>query len=597
MNVQIIKKQEGKINRVKGLIINGRLRVVAYCRVSTDGEEQINSYNSQKIYYEGKISSNPAWCFGGIYADEAISGTLDYKRTDFMRMIQDALNNKFDMIITKSISRFARNTVDTLKYVRLLKEKNIAVYFEEEKINTLEMKGELLLTVLSSVAQQEIETLSSHVKLGFKMKRERGELVGFNNCLGYRYDSKINKMVINEEEAEIVRMIFNMYCSGHGSAGIAKHLTNLGVKSPKGKDVWYETTVSGILKNEKYKGDVLQGKTFTIDPITHKRMINMGEEDKYYISQHHEAIIDENIFNLAQEIRKERRGARATGRRLGNVGRKFALSSRLRCGFCGGTLGRRSLYVNKKQTKPAWICITSSKKGKVYCKDSKIIKEEVIENTFIDAYKLLCTNKNVVSKFINLIEDSMHDNSCDSEIKKLDSKKNEIIKKKESLLDFMLDGTITKDVYYERLNKYNDSIEKLDNKIDYIKMQKNTEEGIEKGIRNLKEVINNGNIMAEFDADIFDALVDYVIIGGYDECGNKDEYMIRFVCKSKFDISLKDEITEEKIVSNSRLLESKFNVILDFINRQSIIVFEKDENGYQNKKIIDKIRVRVEMEA
>jgi len=160
----------------------------------------------------------------------------------------------------------------------------------------------------------------------------------------------------------------------------------------------------------------------------------------------------------------------------------------------------------------------------------------------------------------------------------------------------MLDGTITKDVYYERLNKYNDSIEKLDNKIDYIKMQKNTEEGIEKGIRNLKEVINNGNIMAEFDADIFDALVDYVIIGGYDECGNKDEYMIRFVCKSKFDISLKDEITEEKIVSNSRLLESKFNVILDFINRQSIIVFEKDENGYQNKKIIDKIRVRVEME-
>ena len=594
MRIEVIKKKDGRINRTNGLIINTRLRVTAYCRVSTDSLDQLNSYESQKKYYKEKITTNSEWTFVGIYADEAISGTVDYKRTDFMRMIQDGLENKFDVILTKSISRFARNTVDTLKYVRMLKEKNVAVIFEEENINTLEMSGELLLTILSSVAQQESETISAHVKLGLKMKRERGELIGFNNCLGYRYDSKLKRMTINQEEAEIVRKIFAMYCEGHGADSIARTLTKLGVVSPKGKPIWYEGTVSGILKNEKYKGDVLQGKTFTIDPISHKRVRNMGEEDQYYISNHHEAIIDEETFNLVQEIRKERRGARATGRRLGNVGRKFPLSSRLRCGFCGGTLGRRSLYVNKKMTKPGWICITSSKKGKVYCNESKIIKEEVIETAFVDAYKLLCNNKNVVSKFLNTMGDALGDSSGENEIKKLEFKREEIIKKKNTLIDLMIEGTITKDVYNEKLNKYKDSLEKIENKIDYIRMQINTNEGIENGIKKIKEIIENDNLIEEFDVDIFDALVDYVIVGGYDETGKKDPYLIRFVCKSKFDLS--DDVTVEKVLDNSSLAESSFNVILDFINRQQIIVFEKNEDGFDNKRIIDKIRVRAEIE-
>ena len=240
MNVQVIKKKEGRIDRNSGLVINSRLRVTAYCRVSTGDKEQLNSYESQKKYYKEKITSNSNWYFTEIYADEAISGTLDYKRTDFMRMIQDALDNKFDMILTKSISRFARNTVDTLKYVRILKERNIAVLFEEENINTLEMSGELLLTILSSVAQQESENVSTHVKLGLKMKKQRGELVGFNNCLGYSYDAKSNKMIINQGEADIVREIFSLYLKGYGSNGIAKKLTELQIKTPKGNKKWNE---------------------------------------------------------------------------------------------------------------------------------------------------------------------------------------------------------------------------------------------------------------------------------------------------------------------------------------------------------------------
>ena len=210
MEVQVIEKIQGRIDRATGLKINTRLRVAAYARVSTDSEDQLNSFESQVKYYNEKINKNNEWLFVEVYAYESISG------------IQDSLNGKIDLILTKSISRFARNTLDTLKYVRMLKEKNVAILFEEENINTLEMAGELLLTILSSVAQQESETISSHVKLGLKMKQQRGELIGYNGCLGYTYDKESKSISVNEEEAEIVKYIFNRYAQGVGSSIIAK---------------------------------------------------------------------------------------------------------------------------------------------------------------------------------------------------------------------------------------------------------------------------------------------------------------------------------------------------------------------------------------
>lgn len=217
-NVQVIKKIEGRVDRRNGGVLNNKLlRVTAYARVSTDDQDQKHSYQSQLAFFKSKIKENSEWIYIDMYADEAISGTLDYKRSDFMRMINDALAGKFDMIITKSISRFARNTVDTLKYVRLLKEKNIAVYFVEENINTLEMSSEFVLTILSSVAQQESENISNHVKLGFKAKMERGELIGFNGCLGYDYDSTTKSLSINEEEKKIVQYIYDRYIQGYRS--------------------------------------------------------------------------------------------------------------------------------------------------------------------------------------------------------------------------------------------------------------------------------------------------------------------------------------------------------------------------------------------
>ena len=197
-----------------------RIRVAAYCRVSTDGDEQLGSFESQKLYYEEKIRKNKEWAMAGIFADEAITGTKIDKREGFQEMIRKCLNGEIDMILTKSISRFSRNTPDTIKYVRMFRDKNIAIMFEKENINTLDMNGEMLLTILSSLAQEEVESLSRNVKMGLQMKMKRGELVGFNGCFGYDYHQDTKTITVNETEAETVRLIYDMYLQGNGS-GVA----------------------------------------------------------------------------------------------------------------------------------------------------------------------------------------------------------------------------------------------------------------------------------------------------------------------------------------------------------------------------------------
>ena len=334
--VEIIKANANLIDRKKSTQIDKRLRVAAYCRVSTDSEDQLNSYRSQVQYYTDLISKKSEWVKVDIYADEGITGTQVSKREDFCRLIEDCMNGKIDMIITKSISRFAINTVDTLNYVRKLKELNVAIFFEEENINTLSMDGELLLTVLSSVAQQEVHNISANVKKGLKMKMQRGELVGFQSCLGYDYDQNTKKISVNDVEKEIVKYIFKRYLEGAGARVIKRELESLGYKTKYGSTSWCETTVIGILKNEKYVGDLLQGKTFTVDPISKRRLDNYGEEDQFYLKEHHEAIISREDYEAVQKILKRRAGPR----RLSDNGtrekftRKYAFSCNIKCGFC-----------------------------------------------------------------------------------------------------------------------------------------------------------------------------------------------------------------------------------------------------------------------
>ena len=594
MQVKVIKKIDGKLDRRTGKIITDRLRVCAYCRVSTGDEEQINSYESQKKYYDEKISSNSLWVFAGIYADEAITGTLDYKRNEFMRMITDAMEGKFDVIITKSISRFARNTLDTLKYVRRLKERNIAVIFEKENINTLEMSGEFLLTILSSIAQQESESISGNVKLGLKMKKERGEIVGFKHCLGYDYDNDSHEIKIQQDEAEIVRHIFNRYCEGAGSTIIARELTEAGYVPPKGGEKWADSTIRGIIKNEKYKGDVLQGKTFTIDPITHKRMINKGEEDKYYIENNHEAIVSAEVYEKAQSILEKRSGAIETGRRKGNYSRKYTFSSRVFCGFCGSVFVRRNLYNNTNHETKVWQCMSYVKNGKKFCPETKAIRENVIENCFVEAYELLCQdNKEVINNFLNRIDGFLRENNTKSMLQKLEIKKQGIKDKINSLINLMIDGTIDKETFNKKKIELNKKIKKIEKDQELFKCQLDDENTFDFGVEKIRKVFDKETKdFRVFDKDIFEALIYKVVIGDYDENGNKDPYVIKFIVKSGIE-NVKDKI-ESKVIEN---ILNKENLILDFYSWQNYVSFEKQADGSLRKKLETKIRVKVELNS
>ena len=610
MEIQVIEKTNGRINRVTGTTIKERLRVCAYCRVSTGNKEQLNSYQSQLKYYDEKINSKSEWQFAGIYADESISGTLDFKRTDFMKMITDGMSGKFDMILTKSISRFARNTLDTLKYVRMLKEKSIAVLFEEENLNTLSGTGEMLLTVLSAMAQQESENISSHVLLGLKMKKDRGELIGYNGCYGYNYDLITKQITINEEQAEVIKYIFERYVDGIGSSTIAKELKAKGIKSPKGNDNWNESTIRGILKNEKYIGDVLMGKTFTIDPISHKRLSNLGEAEKHYIKEHHEPIISKELFDRVQEIRIKRVGTRETGRRSNNYSKKYAFSSKLYCGFCGSLLTRRNWNAKRKDEKAVWQCIKRAKHGKEECPNCKAIPEEIIEECFVQGYRILCNNnKKVVEDFLKKIENILKENTTETVVNKLEKDKEKINKKLANLLELNLEGRINKEQYTLKYDELNTELLKLEQKIQVLLKDTNRNESIKHRLNKFKSLFKDMEIMKNFDKDVFECLIDKVIIGEQLEDGSINPYTIRFICKYGTEINCEDNFTATTINERQNKLQPEMTntcgslcvarvkelpVILDFTSFQDTVIFykrgrfglEKVQNCEINVKVV-----------
>lgn len=432
MEIQEIKAT--KPSYVKGCKLE-RKRVAAYCRVSKDNEEQLNSYESQKKYYTDLIQKKKEWHFSGIYADEAITGTQVAKRVDFQRMINDCLKNEIDMIITKSISRFARNTYDTLKYVRMLKEENISVFFEEENIDTMTMDGELLLTILSSVAQQEVQNISENVKKGLKMKMKRGELVGFHGCLGYDYDKNTKSISVNKLEAKIVQYIFDRYVAGLGATIIKKDLDKKNLKTKRGNS-WTNSGIIGIIRNEKYVGDLLMGKTFTLDPISKRRLVNNGEEDKYYIKDHHEPIVDRETFEKANKILSRRSFSRKS--KDPNVtrekySRKYAFSSMLECHFCGKKFSRRAWHSSTKYSKVVWQCSGSAKIGRKHCEHSKAIPEEMIKLAFLESYAMICGNdRELVDSFIQRIENTFGVEALSKNTDKTEKKLIALEKKKKS---------------------------------------------------------------------------------------------------------------------------------------------------------------------
>lgn len=555
MEVEVIKAKRNLTDRSKGKKID-RMRVAAYCRVSTDTEDQLHSYRSQVQYYTDLIEKNKEWVMVEVYADEAITGTQITKREGFQRMISDCMDGKIDMVITKSISRFARNTLDTLRYVRMLKESNIAIMFEDEKINTLTMDGELLLVILSSVAQQEVENISDNVKKGLKMKMKRGELVGFQGCIGYDYDIETKSIKVNPDEAEIVKYIFTRYVEGAGSKIICRELNEMGHKTKYGNN-WTQSTVIGIVKNEKYKGDILLGKTFTVDPISKRRLVNLGEEDQFYIKQHHEAIISEEMFDKAQEILKKRGKSYSAlhpveaGKRE-KFTRQYAFSCMLECGFCESNLSRRTWHGGSQYSKTIWACVTSTKKGKKFCPHSKGIPEKVIEDAFIESYKLLCgDNKEVLEEFIERVEISLSESNIEKCIEKIDREISTIENKKKKLLDMRLEDKIDSLTYDSKQKELSAQIQGLlVERQDYLLRQDN-EKNLKRRTREFKRLLEENQVLEEFDRSVFESIVEKVIVGEIDENGNKDPYKLTFVYKTG--ISNK---VDPKMRKNTRLGES-----------------------------------------
>lgn len=542
--VQVRKATKQAVNRRKGIHMS-TLRVAAYARVSTDSEEQLESYQSQVRHYEELISNNPEWQFAGVYADEAITGTQTAKRDDFNRMINDCMNGEIDLIIVKSISRFARNTVDTLQYVRALKEKGVAVMFEEENINTLTMDGELLLTILSSVAQQEVQNISEHVKLGLSMKMQRGEMVGFNGCLGYDYHKEDKTITINEKEAKAVRYIFNRYVEGAGGKVIARELRNLGYKTKRGDSNFSEHGVIGIIKNEKYKGDLLMGKTFTTDPITKRRLGNMGEADQYYTENHHEAIVSRELWDRANEILNKRKGSHSRGNgKREKYSREYSFSCMLKCAFCGGNLTRRTWNSRTDYKKTIWQCVTATKHGKKECPYCKGIPEALIEEAFVRAYNALCTyDGEFINGFLEHVRAGLQDNDTDRELKNINKKIARLKERKSSLVDMRLDDSIDEEIYQAKVAEVNEKLDGFFSKKQSLNDRKKDQQDINKRLTDFQKVISSNEVLKKFDRHVFESVVDRVIVGEKSGNGEINPYKLKFIFKTGHE---KDEVASEQ---------------------------------------------------
>jgi len=529
--VEIIKgtgKPSGK-NQQGG---DGKKRIAPYCRVSTDHEEQLSSYKSQVQYYTEYVNSKSDWTLVDIYADEAITGTQVKNRVDFQRLITDCKDGKIDMVITKTISRFARNTLDTLKYVRMLKELGVAVFFEEENINTLTMDGELLLVILSSVAQQEVENISANVKKGLQMKMRRGELVGSPNCLGYDYDPETKAISVNEEEAVTVRYIFRRYCEGVGAYTIRAELEKLGYKTKRGNSHWSDHAIICVIKNEKYIGDLRQGKYYTTDPLTKKRTENFGENDTFYVRDHHEPIISQKVFDEAQSILARRQGERK-GTRI-PYSRKYAFSSMLECGFCGTSLSRYVEHTKTKYEKVVWGCM-SKRKGfsRNPCTDSKMIAESIIEQAFMESYRRLCGESNsVMEELLRDIEKSLGKIDPTAKVEKIDKEISKLTQKRKKLIDVYLEDKLDRESYDDKNFELSSKIAELQEQRDTLLKSADNSPSVKMRIEAMRKVLEQRDDLTEFDRTVFESIVEKVIVGGVDADGNKDPFLLTFIYKT-----------------------------------------------------------------
>jgi len=489
-------------------------RVAAYCRVSTEHLEQKESYENQLRHYTRFIQNNPDWDFVDIYADEGISGTGTRLRADFNRMIKDARNGRMDLILVKSISRFSRNTLDLLKYIRELKSLGIAVYFEKENINTLESSGEVFLTIFSSIAQDESRNISENSRWGILKGFQNGKVFcNTTRFLGYDKDEQ-GELVINKTEAEIVQRIYEEYLNGKSYQAIAKGLMQDKIKTITGGTKWWDSSITIILTNEKYYGALLQQKTVTVDFLTHKRVKNRGQVDQYLIEDNHEPIIPKEMFDAVQK-EKERR-AKLKGNVIGDrkkYSSKYPLSGKVFCGCCSANFKRRTWNSNNKSMKVVWQCRTYVAQGKDAC-DAKAVDERVLQDAFIRMFNRIHEQKDgfirTLKSNIEMVLSKRNGHELQQEIdKQMEQLKDDL----KGLVSLKLRNQIDEMVYVEENSRISKELDVLRQQKLKLEQDNDQKALIKDRVDEIIQVLSlRQHLLKKFDDDIFNALVEKITI-------------------------------------------------------------------------------------
>ena len=482
-------------------------RVAGYARVSTDHEDQQTSYEAQVDYYTTYIQGRDDWEFAGLYSDEGISATNTKYRNGFNQMIADALAGKIDLIITKSVSRFARNTVDSLSTIRKLKEHNIECYFEKDNIWTFDSKGELLLTIMSSLAQEESRSISENVTWGQRKRMADGKVsFAYSRFLGLDKDKETGKIVVVPEQAETVRLIFKLFLEGMTPHSIAAELTKRGIKTPGGKDVWNQQTVRRMLSNEKYKGDALLQKEFTVDFLQKKMKKNEGEVPQYYVEGNHEAIISPAVFDMVQAelARRKHGGSRYSGVSI--------FSNKIKCGDCGGWYGSKVWHSTDQYRKVIYRCNRKYKDEK--CQTPHVTEEE-IKAMFIKAYNELISERKEIIANAEIIRKTLC--TTDTMLAEKQQLEDEILVLVEMTQNLVAENARVaqdQEEYQKRYDslvlRYETAKKNYDELAAKIEQKEARGERIQRFIKILRE---QDGIITEFDDALWGSMVEFVTIG------------------------------------------------------------------------------------
>ena len=498
-----------------------RLRVAAYCRVSTDEEDQLNSLETQMQYYTSKIAENPNWTMVGIYADEGISGTRADKRDKFMKLMRDCQKGKVDYILTKSTTRFARNTVDSLTWIRKLRAIGIGVYFEEQNLDSSKVENETLIGFFSVMAQSESESISGNVKWGIHKRMRNGTYAVRFDMLGYRKGDDGQPYIVHEE-AEIVRTLFNRFLDGATMGQLKDFLESQNILTRQGKTEWSASVIRKMLSNEKYVGDVLYQKTYCVDCISKKVKVNRGEVTRYLISNNHAPIIDRDTFNLVQaELSRRNSKNKKMDSAITEQGKysgKFALSELLICGSCGSYYRRRAKVANGKTTQ-YWRCINRLEHGKKYCKDSAGIEEQMLQETICRCLsKMLEDSKEVYSLIQSNLAYAVSGNSAALDVHLIETQMKQVKQDADNMMEKMSKTEGSTELYEKALSELFEQLVALRTQYEQARAQSEQSESVNAEVQRILNILQNTEIsFTEYDDLTVRRLVECIQVCGKDK--------------------------------------------------------------------------------